>query len=136
MQFIKQLWPVVSPVSGGTYISIITRSLLHPPVFCRFNESVVSGRVTTNGTIVCLSPAFAEGIVGVAVSTDKATWIGAAQVRYVNFDRYSARMFGIFLICLAVLVPCVVIERSVKVFRLRRYKSRKSDGPRRDSGTL
>jgi hypothetical protein len=41
-------------------------------------------------------------------------------------------MFGIFLICLAVLVPCVVIERSVKVFRLRRYKS---SNPMGRSGT-
>jgi hypothetical protein len=108
-------------------ISIISFPVLEPPVYCKFNESIVRARATANGTIECYAPPLAEGICSLWVSKNKRDWIGPVYLKYVAYDKYAKVMFDVFVIVLMLCLPCIVVWSVVRGCWMRCRKKKRSD---------
>jgi hypothetical protein len=78
--------PTTLSANGNEPIEIVLNSSFTPPVFCRFNEAIVMGRVAGPAQLVCRSPRLREGELLLAISLDKVKWSPAVVLSVVADD--------------------------------------------------
>jgi hypothetical protein len=83
---IVSIIPTTLSARGGESIEIEISVSFTPPVFCRFGETVVIGRQTSETSIVCKSPRLRQGEVLLAVSLDKVKWSASVILSVVADD--------------------------------------------------